>query len=108
VLSNEKYFNYKVLGVVEQYNFKKGVTIKDCLKYLKIWISKYEELKQICEILSNFNSKTYQQQIIDWIGHYNFGINHVNIQSGVKILNFKSKNWKRVFGAYHKPFHLNL
>jgi len=42
---------------------------------------------KICETLNNFKSKTYQQ-LVDWIGHYNFYINHVNIQGDLEILNF--------------------
>jgi hypothetical protein len=44
-------------------------------------------LKQIFKIVNNFKLKIYQPQIC--IDHYYFGINYVNIQGRLEILNFE-------------------
>lgn len=53
-------------------------------------------------LLTTQIKKLIKNKIIDWVGHCNFGINHVNIQGGfreLKYLNIKSEDLKHIFGT---------
>ena len=49
-------------------------------------------LKQILETLKTLNKKFSISKHVDQAGYYNFGINHVNIQGRLGILNFEFQN----------------
>ena len=49
-------------------------------------------LKQISETLNNFKIKKTYQHNVDQVGHNKFGINYVNIQDRLEILNFEFQN----------------
>jgi hypothetical protein len=60
-------------------------------KLKKNWISKYINLKQIFERLNNFIEKLINKNIVEQVGNENFGINYVNIQGRLEIINFQLK-----------------
>jgi hypothetical protein len=53
-------------------------------------MSKYVKLKQILETLNDFTNLINNKHIAQ-IGHCNFGINYVNIQGQLEILNLNFK-----------------
>ena len=72
---NKKLFNYKVVDYINKYNFHiDHVNIRDFLLILnfKFQISKYVNLQPYFGTLNNFNSKTFQLQIVDPVEGYNF------------------------------------
>jgi len=46
------------------------------------------------------SNKFINNKLVDWVGCYNVGMNHVNIQGGMEILNFEFQNIKtHIFGT---------
>jgi hypothetical protein len=49
------------------------------------------------DTIKSYNLRWRRYKVVDWVDHYNFGIDHINIHDHLKICILKSKNLKHIF-----------
>ena len=92
MISNEKVVNYKVLELIEIYNFYFGhFSIELCLNNSNFKFQKNDNFKQDFEIANDSSWKSHHQQSCKLIKVYNFYFGHFSSDKVVVYIVHKSK-----------------